>query len=127
MQREDEDRLTQSILALAIKYGRYGYRRVTALLQRGWLASRQGSGRENLAPRRAKSAAEAETAWTVVAQRWIVRAAPAGARAAHMEKGISTSLPISRLVATIPNVAFLYPSPSVHLQYVPQMRVFKGH
>ena len=33
-QREDEDRLTQAIVALASQYGRYGYRRITALLQR---------------------------------------------------------------------------------------------
>ena len=30
----DEDALTQSIIALASQYGRYGYRRITALLQR---------------------------------------------------------------------------------------------
>lgn len=36
-QREDEDLLTQTIIALAKQYGRYGYRRITALLQRaGW-------------------------------------------------------------------------------------------
>jgi len=36
-QREDEDRLTQAIVLLASQYGRYGYRRITALLQRaGW-------------------------------------------------------------------------------------------
>jgi putative transposase len=36
-QREDEDRLTQAIVALASQYGRYGYRRITALLVRaGW-------------------------------------------------------------------------------------------
>jgi len=36
-QREDEDRLTQAIIALASQYGRYGYRRITALLRRaGW-------------------------------------------------------------------------------------------
>jgi transposase InsO family protein len=36
-QSEDEDRLTQSILALASKYGRFGYRRITALLKlAGW-------------------------------------------------------------------------------------------
>lgn len=36
-QREDEDRLTQAIVALASQYGRYGYRRITALLQQaGW-------------------------------------------------------------------------------------------
>ena len=37
IQREDEDRLTRSIIELASQYGRYGYRRITALLQRaGW-------------------------------------------------------------------------------------------
>ncbi len=36
-QREDEDALTQAIVTLASQYGRYGYRRITALLQRsGW-------------------------------------------------------------------------------------------
>jgi putative transposase len=36
-QREDEDRLTQAIIALAKQYGHYGYRRITALLQHaGW-------------------------------------------------------------------------------------------
>jgi putative transposase len=33
----DEDALTQDIIELASEYGRYGYRRITALLQaRGW-------------------------------------------------------------------------------------------
>jgi putative transposase len=36
-QCEDEDRLTQAIIQLASQYGRYGYRCITALLQRaGW-------------------------------------------------------------------------------------------
>src|ERR1700734_2940726 len=36
-QREDEDRLSQAIIQLASQYGRYGYRRITALLKRaGW-------------------------------------------------------------------------------------------
>jgi putative transposase len=36
-QREDEDMLTQAIVTLASQYGRYGYRRITALLKRtGW-------------------------------------------------------------------------------------------
>jgi putative transposase len=36
-QREDEDRLTQAIVVLAGQYGRYGYRRITALLvMAGW-------------------------------------------------------------------------------------------
>jgi transposase InsO family protein len=35
--RPDEDELTQTIIALASTYGRYGYRRITALLQAaGW-------------------------------------------------------------------------------------------
>lgn len=35
--REDEDALTEAIVELASQYGRYGYRRVTALLKRdGW-------------------------------------------------------------------------------------------
>jgi HTH-like domain len=36
-QREDEDALTRAIVELASQYGRYGYRRSTALLKRdGW-------------------------------------------------------------------------------------------
>jgi putative transposase len=36
-QREDEDQLTRAIVALASQYGRYGYRRITALVQQaGW-------------------------------------------------------------------------------------------
>ncbi len=39
--RQDEDALTQAIVSLAGQYGRYGYRRVTALLQeQGWTVSR---------------------------------------------------------------------------------------
>ena len=32
--RDDEERLTDRMIELATKYGRYGYRRITALLQR---------------------------------------------------------------------------------------------
>ena len=36
-QRDNEDELTKAIIALASQYGRYGYRRTTALLNRdGW-------------------------------------------------------------------------------------------
>ena len=36
-QPDDEDQLTKAILALACEYGRYGYRRITVLLQQaGW-------------------------------------------------------------------------------------------
>jgi transposase InsO family protein len=35
--RSDEDALTRAIITLASQYGRYGYRRMTALLkQAGW-------------------------------------------------------------------------------------------
>jgi len=41
LRRTDEDQLTQAILALAGQYGRYGYRRITALLQNaGWPVSK---------------------------------------------------------------------------------------
>ncbi len=37
VQREEEDELTRAILQLASAYGRYGYRRITALLRNaGW-------------------------------------------------------------------------------------------
>jgi putative transposase len=39
-QRDDEDRLRARIIVLAHEYGRYGYRRITALLQQeGWRAN----------------------------------------------------------------------------------------
>jgi transposase InsO family protein len=35
--RDDEAALTETIVALAVKYGRYGYRRITAILRAdGW-------------------------------------------------------------------------------------------
>ena len=40
-QRDDEDALTRATIALASQYGRYGYRRITALLrQAGWQVSK---------------------------------------------------------------------------------------
>jgi transposase InsO family protein len=40
-QRDDEDRLTRAIIELASQYGRYGYRRITVLLQEaGWNVGR---------------------------------------------------------------------------------------
>jgi len=36
-EKEDEEALTEEIIKLAKDYGRYGYRRITALLnQKGW-------------------------------------------------------------------------------------------
>jgi putative transposase len=40
-QRDDEDALTRAIIALASQYGRYGYRRITAVLREaGWRVSK---------------------------------------------------------------------------------------
>ena len=49
IQRPDEDDLTGAVIALAEQYGRYGYRRITALLQSaGWQVGKdrvqRGSG-----------------------------------------------------------------------------------
>ena len=71
--REDEDALTRAITDLATRYGRYGYRRITALLKRdGWQAGWQGPRGAYLALRRAEGSAEAEAARSAVVQRWIV-------------------------------------------------------
>jgi putative transposase len=41
-QRDDEGRLTQAVIEMASQYGRYGYRRTTALLQEaGWNVGRE--------------------------------------------------------------------------------------
>jgi transposase InsO family protein len=39
-QRDDEEALTRAVIELASQYGRYGYRRITALLQRSWRVSK---------------------------------------------------------------------------------------
>ncbi len=39
---DDEERLTATIIELATMYGRYGYRRITALLrQAGWVVNKK--------------------------------------------------------------------------------------
>jgi putative transposase len=79
-QREDEDRLTQAIIELASQYGRYGYRRITALLQAGgWHV---GKDRVERIWRREglKVPQKQKPRGRLVAQRWIVRAAAAGAQ-----------------------------------------------
>jgi putative transposase len=41
--RSDEDALTRAIIRLASQYGRYGYRRITALLKQvGWRVGKDG-------------------------------------------------------------------------------------
>ena len=53
--RTDEEALTEAIIELASEYGRYGYRRITALLHPR-LASRQRPRTAHLAARRIESA-----------------------------------------------------------------------
>ena len=73
-QREDEDRLTQAIIALAKQCGRYGYRRITALLQRA--GSCVGKDRVERIWRREglKVPQKQKPHEGAVAQRWFVRA-----------------------------------------------------
>ena len=83
--RADEDALTRNIIALASEYGRYGYRRITALLKaRGWI-DRQGPSATDLAARRVESAAETKGASEVVVERWNVRSVAAGTRESCVE------------------------------------------
>ena len=47
MRRADEDRLTAAVVALASEYGRYGYKKIAAMLQRsGWQAGPGPSGED---------------------------------------------------------------------------------
>jgi putative transposase len=55
----EESRLVADITALATRYGRYSYRRITALLnERGWRVNHKRC-RKNLEKGRVESAAEA--------------------------------------------------------------------
>jgi hypothetical protein len=74
---DDEDALTDDIVALARQYGRYGYRRITALLRdAGWHGEPQ-AGRTYLAARGPEGAAEATQAGSPMAERWFVYPAAA--------------------------------------------------
>ena len=66
--REDESVLTKAIIYLATEYGRYGYRRVTALLHRqGWQVNHKRVERI-LAKRRTESAAETTETWAIMVE-----------------------------------------------------------
>ena len=57
--RADEDRLVADMIELARQFGRYGYRRIAALLREaGWGANDQ-AGRTVMAARGAESACQA--------------------------------------------------------------------
>jgi hypothetical protein len=66
---DDEESLTRDIIKLAVRFGRYGYRRVTALLRdQGWQVNHKRGA--HLAIRRAESTEEAAEERTALAQRW---------------------------------------------------------
>ena len=52
--RDDEERLTADIIELARQYGRYGYRKIAALLRDRRLAGERQAGRADLAARGAE-------------------------------------------------------------------------
>jgi hypothetical protein len=74
---DDEVGLTAAITDYATQYGRYGYRRITALLRGdGWIVNHK-SVKRDLATGRAEGASEAAEAGPVVVNGWILRASPA--------------------------------------------------
>ena len=81
----DEDALTRAIIALGANYGRYGYRRITALLRSaGWEV---GKDRVQRIWRRggAESAAKTKAARTAVAERRFLCTTEAGATEPRLE------------------------------------------
>ena len=81
----DEEALTEAIVALASEYGRYGYRRITALLQSaGWQV---GKDRVQRIWRREglKVPQKQRPRRQVVAERWIVRTAATRAGEPRLE------------------------------------------
>ena len=71
-------RLTEAIVRLATRYGRYGYRRIRRLLlDEGWHGERQ-AGLSHLAARGAEGTKEATQARAALAQRRLVHPAAAG-------------------------------------------------
>jgi putative transposase len=82
---EDEVALTADIIALATQYGRYGYRRITALLREaGWLVNRKRV--ERIWPAGgAQSATKATEERPALAQGWAVHAAATGVSQPRLE------------------------------------------
>ena len=111
IRREDEDALTQAIIQLASQYGRYGYRRITALLKRAdWRVGKDRveristpatnscrRGPRDLTSRGAEGSTETEATGQVVAQRWIVRAAQTGAAEPCMELRLRRAMSARRM------------------------------
>ena len=74
---DKEESLTEDIISLASEYGRYGYRRITALLKRnGWQVN-PPQAEEDLATGRAEGPTKTAQEREAVAQRWVVHKAEA--------------------------------------------------
>jgi putative transposase len=70
--RTDEEALRQRVVALACAYGRYGYRRITALLRNdGWHVNHKRVARIS-PPGGAKGTATAAKTEEAVAERWVL-------------------------------------------------------
>ncbi len=65
---DDEAALTADIVALAIQYGRYGYRRVTAMLRASRLEGEPEAGGEDLAAGGAEGPGQAAEAKSPLAE-----------------------------------------------------------
>ena len=66
--KDEEENLVACIIKLATRYGRYGYRRITALLKVGRLESAPQERGENLEKRRAQGTTEATKAGKALAK-----------------------------------------------------------
>jgi hypothetical protein len=83
--RADEDALTQAIIALALQYGRYGYRRIKSLLDEAGWGCRLRSRAADLAPREAESTYKTNAARQALAQRRILHPSETGAAQSCVE------------------------------------------
>ncbi len=84
IQREDEDARTRAIIELASQYGRYGYRRITALLQpAGWQVGKDRV--ERIWRREGLKIPGSKSKRAVVAQRRIVCEAASRAPEPYLE------------------------------------------
>ena len=75
MASDHEQDLTADIVELATRFGRYGYRRITALLREAWVVGEPQAGREDLETGGGlKVPPETTEEREAVAKRWVMRA-----------------------------------------------------
>jgi hypothetical protein len=88
---EEEERFTEHVVSLTSRYGRYGYRGVTALLRKEGGGESQAGGDDHLTAGGIESAPEAAETGASVAQRWILYPSPADEEGPCLEvdKGVA--------------------------------------